>query len=366
MAIIRRDRPRDEYVLVQAALPHYRAAFVRCLRNLLDHSLVILAGPEHFAQTVTTVYSMFEGVEPVRNRFLFGRRALLQLGVIARASRASVAVLELNPRIINTWLVLIIRRTLRRRTVLWGHAAGRDGRRLAVRRLQERLASALIVYTETEREELEQLQRGVPVYAAPNAAYSLDELPAVGIGGNNLIYVGRLVAEKKCQLMIEGYTRAIASEPSIGDLLIVGSGPLRPELERLVARLGVSDRVHLLGEITAVDDLAALYADCFLALSPGYVGLAATQAALLGVPMLVADAEPHAPEVTLLTAGENAYFFAADDPTSFASLVVALAAQIPHLAGRRPEIAAQARAQFTAEQMARGFADAMLGQKEAV
>ncbi|GDY52394.1 hypothetical protein SVIO_030170 [Streptomyces violaceusniger] len=58
--------------------------------------------------------------------------------------------------------------------------------------------------------------------------------------------VGRLVADKRFDTAV----RAVA-EVSDTRLLLVGEGPERPALEDLAARLGVADRVRLLGSGTA-------------------------------------------------------------------------------------------------------------------
>jgi glycosyltransferase involved in cell wall biosynthesis len=44
-------------------------------------------------------------------------------------------------------------------------------------------------------------------------------------------------------------------------LKIAGTGPLEPELRKQIARLGIEDRVELLGFVSS-DDLVALYAGC--------------------------------------------------------------------------------------------------------
>ena len=55
---------------------------------------------------------------------------------------------------------------------------------------------------------------------------------------SRLLYVGRLFADKDPSPII----RAVAAMPGVR-YTIVGDGPLRPALEKLVADLGVSDRI---------------------------------------------------------------------------------------------------------------------------
>ena len=67
-----------------------------------------------------------------------------------------------------------------------------------------------------------------------------------------LLFVGRLVYYKGLDVLLHAVARTTDRPVR---LTIVGEGPLRPELEALVARLGVQDRVELAG---AVDDAQLL------------------------------------------------------------------------------------------------------------
>ena len=102
---------------------------------------------------------MHEPVEcvMVHNRYLLGRRLLWQSGCVLRCVRAERVILELNPRILNVWVTLLLRRMLGRRTTLWGKAwphAGREARSDAVRNVLRRLSGNLVLYTETEAREV--------------------------------------------------------------------------------------------------------------------------------------------------------------------------------------------------------------------
>jgi glycosyltransferase involved in cell wall biosynthesis len=74
--------------------------------------------------------------------------------------------------------------------------------------------------------------------------------------GDYVLLVGRLEAVKRPELAI----RALAHVPPPLRLIIVGDGSQRESAERLVAQLGVADRVVFAGT-TSGDDLVDLYAD---------------------------------------------------------------------------------------------------------
>ncbi|MCZ2340713.1 MAG: glycosyltransferase [Bacteroidales bacterium] len=61
-----------------------------------------------------------------------------------------------------------------------------------------------------------------------------------------VVHVARHHPIKDQPTLIRGFAQAI-SDVSQVDLLLVGDGPRRPELEQLVDELGITDRVHFLG-----------------------------------------------------------------------------------------------------------------------
>jgi glycosyltransferase involved in cell wall biosynthesis len=75
--------------------------------------------------------------------------------------------------------------------------------------------------------------------------------------GDYLFYAGRLDRLKRLDLAVDAMKRV----KSGARLKIAGAGPLLEELRKQIAGLGVSDRVELLGFVSA-DDLVDLYAGC--------------------------------------------------------------------------------------------------------
>jgi glycosyltransferase involved in cell wall biosynthesis len=75
--------------------------------------------------------------------------------------------------------------------------------------------------------------------------------------GDYLFFAGRLDRLKRLDLVV----RAFSHVRSGARLKIAGTGPVAPELRELIARLGVEQRVELLGFVPD-DDLLRLYAGC--------------------------------------------------------------------------------------------------------
>ncbi|UHH16840.1 glycosyltransferase [Streptomyces malaysiensis] len=162
--------------------------------------------------------------------------------------------------------------------------------------------------------------------AAARARLGIPDLAFV-VGG-----VGRLVADKRFDTAV----RAVAEVPD-ARLLLVGEGPERPALEDLATRLGVADRVRLLGErdgaVAPADDrpagLPGLLAAMDVLVSPSAeeaCGLAALEGIAAGLPVL----HTRLPALDELPAG------AAPGARRIAPGPAALAAALHHQAAAGP------------------------------
>jgi colanic acid/amylovoran biosynthesis glycosyltransferase len=61
------------------------------------------------------------------------------------------------------------------------------------------------------------------------------------------VAAGRFVEKKAPDLVVRAFAQAAAAAPH-AQLVMIGDGPLRPQIERLITQLGVDDRVTLAGE----------------------------------------------------------------------------------------------------------------------
>jgi glycosyltransferase involved in cell wall biosynthesis len=107
--------------------------------------------------------------------------------------------------------------------------------------------------------------------------------------GDYLFYAGRLDRLKRLDLALD----ALARSGCGARLKIAGSGPLEGELRKQIARLGIEDRVELVGFVSA-EELLSLYAGCraayYAPLNEDY-GYVTVEAFLSGKPVITtADA----------------------------------------------------------------------------
>lgn len=181
------------------------------------------------------------------------------------------------------------------------------------------LAECRAVYT-ISRNVADRLSRynglpGTPLYPPPHhlGRYGCREY------GDYLFYAGRLDRLKRLDLAIDAMRRVRSG----ARLKIAGAGPLEGELRKQIEGLGVSDRVELLGFVSA-DDLVDLYARCRAALyvplneDYGYV----TVEAMLSRKPVVTTSDAGGP-LEFVTAAETG-LVAAPDPDALAEAIDSL------------------------------------------
>lgn len=152
------------------------------------------------------------------------------------------------------------------------------------------------------RDEIQNLFHPSPskIAVIPNGAsmnrYRVTDLPSdqefegIDKGEPVVFYVGRLVPEKGVSILIKAFRLVLQAIPS-AKLVVAGRGPQGPELQRLVAELGLGDRVWFSGYVS--DDLRdRIYHRANVAVFPSLYepfGIVALEAMASGTPVVVSD-----------------------------------------------------------------------------
>jgi glycosyltransferase involved in cell wall biosynthesis len=143
--------------------------------------------------------------------------------------------------------------------------------------------------------------------------------PAVAASGSvRVIAVGRLSAEKGFAGLIDAFARL--APDSGAQLVLVGDGPLKAEIDAQVARLDLGDRVTLLGRLPEAETLSEIARSDVLVLSSFMEGLPIVlmEALALGKPV-IASRVAGIPE--LVRDGETGFLFAPSDWDGLALLL---------------------------------------------
>ncbi len=347
-------------LVLQMAMGDYRQVFLDVLEEEGFHGK-FLVGDQHFSRGLKTRVRSSIVESTGRNLFFLGRRFAFQRGVCFRAIlNKEAVVVELNPRIFSSWVIVAVRRAFGRTTYGWGHANARSGpssKSNKVRRMMQRLCTGLIMYTYSEAAQISSVLPGKDVLVAANALYRACDIIASPMrkDPSDFVVIGRLVFEKKPILALDAFERVLPKLPDRSCLHFVGEGPSGHEISaRIAASPELKERVVSHGHVWDRPELRDIFDRCVAMLAPGYVGLNATQSLGFGVPVIFSKDEPHAPEIELLDPA-NSVSFRSDDVADLAQCIEAASENASLWISRGPEIADNVRSMYSAEAMAMTF-----------
>jgi glycosyltransferase involved in cell wall biosynthesis len=343
------------------SIGHYRREPMSLVLKHFGDDLKIFAG--RFA-TDRSIRTLGPSELPIRTlpTYSLGNRLFIQIVPLISYLKVPVLVADLNPRVVHLWPILVARRVLGKPSILWGAAWPRKGPDSSTTRLRlamVKLASSVIIYTDQQARELQSVLPDCKITAAPNSLYRASQCgfePHTARG--KFVYVGRIVHEKKIALLIQAFARWPKRFKDIS-LIIVGDGPALDEMRALAVQLDVSQRVDFLGHVDDVEALKKIYSSCIGSISPGYVGLSATQSFSFGVPMAVADSEPHSPEIEAVKPGFNACMFPSNSIPGLAAVMQQMVIDRDHWHQMGIAIAEDCRRTYSAEAMATGIIGAV-------
>jgi len=294
-----------------------------------------------------------------------------------RRFRPGVLILDTNPRILSSWLAVWQMKRWKYPVIGWGLGElPRSGPRW-LRKLRALISIAFIrkldgVIGYSTKAARHYIAAGVPpnrVFVACNSTdtkeseYYLSKLefdsnwpkswreslrlnPELPI----VLSVGRLIGEKKIDALI----RACAPLFDRCQLLIIGDGPLRSQLE-LEASL-FHDRIRFVGHQTG-ETLAKSFIASDIFVLPGSGGLAVHQAMSYGKPVIVSFGD--GTETDLVREGVNGFFF---EPGN----VKQLTARLAQIIGQPKKLRAMGRAslkivrqEINLDKMVQAFLDAL-------
>lgn len=153
-----------------------------------------------------------------------------------------------------------------------------------------------------------------PVHRTDPAGRPPPPADLLGKTGDYLAAVTRLEPVKRCRDLLE--VMAVLREKTSVALVVMGEGSQRREMEAQAARLGLSERVRLVGNCSQ-EVIARVLAHAKVVLAP-MAGRALVEAALSGRPVVAYDVDWHG---ELITNGENGVLVAPGDIRAMAEAV---------------------------------------------
>ncbi len=345
--------------ILQTIAPDYRKIFFQTIKKELNDNFELYGGDSYFEESIQDDISI-EKIR-VKNFFFFKRKILFQSHTLKLVFKPGVLILELNPRIVTNWIILLFRKLLNKKTGLWGHAWSREGgdlKKNRVRKLMKYCSDFIIVYTNQQKFEQQKDMPKKEVFSAPNAVFSslkMETNKEVDQSILNLIFVGRLSSLKKPFFLVKAFAKEIENYPSKTKLIIVGEGEEKEKIKKYIRDHKLTNRIELRGHISNFEKLKELYLSSFFSISSGYVGLSITQSFGFGVPMLVSKDENHSPEIEALKVNENGLFFETDNEDNFNKVMLQAFKERKSWLNKRVEIVNYCKKNYSTESMAEIF-----------
>lgn len=106
----------------------------------------------------------------------------------------------------------------------------------------------------------------------------------------SILYVGRLTTAKSIHILLNAFVQ-IKNEIPAATLIIAGDGPNRQKLERLSAKLGLSNKVTFLGKVSEEDKIK-LYQEAWVFVNPSLLegwGITTIEANACGTPVVASN-----------------------------------------------------------------------------
>jgi glycosyltransferase involved in cell wall biosynthesis len=319
------------------AFPHYRAEILKELNQRGNGDIVFAAG------TVGRV-----SIKPLTSQdidFLTELESVhigpfnWQRGIVRRALSRDMDAVVLGPSTVSltTWVILLGRRLMSRKTYLWGQC-GKPGERTVkryVRKAMNRLAHGLLVYGQGEATAAIELGTSpLKVHIVNNATHHNHEYITPELGKEIyqrfqqrtrealedrclvLTYVGRLTEGKRIPVLLEA-ARQLYPRYEHLRVRVVGGGSGEEELKEKYS----DPYIDYLGWINDSAELNKVLQDSTLIVAPFELGLLAIDALRAGVPILMPDYPRNGSEVEALTEEVNSIRFASGDSASIVEAV---------------------------------------------
>lgn len=140
-------------------------------------------------------------------------------------------------------------------------------------------------------------------------------------GARTLAFVGRLTAVKRLDMILDAMAR-LRERGTALNLVLIGDGAKRAELEAKTRELGLEKRVWFYGACYDEAQISELLFNADLCVAPGNIGLTAMHAMMFGCPCLThGDFPNQMPEFEAIIPGKTGAFFERRNVDSLAGAI---------------------------------------------
>ena len=333
------DKPTKNVALVYLYFAHYRLPVIRVLIKSPQFHYTLISDPisgndiKKISPDLAIRDTKDGGLDWkfVKNRWIYKEALLWQSGLLKllREKKYDAVIFLGNAYYLSTWLSIFYLKLKGEKTYMWTHGviSKKKGWKWTLRKVFYGLSDGVLLYGHKAKEVM--IENGFPerkLHVIYNSTGTVDDLikkNEVSIQSKNktkkqlfkhpdlpvIIFVGRLTFVKKLDQILQA-TKVLFDDNFKINVLFVGDGEARKDLENLAKTLGLSDYCHFYGACFEERELEKLFAISNLCVSPGEVGLTAMSALGNGIPVLSHDDFNYQmPEYEAIEAGVNGLLF---------------------------------------------------------
>lgn len=258
---------KKKVLIIQEIIPHYNVEVFNELNKDFD---------------ITVVYSKDVGLKyDFKTMFLeLEGKGLKKFkkDIVEIANNYDVVIEMLQLANYHLYQLLFAKKKFK--LVLWGIgvAAGYGIRydssklRSSIYKAMIKKADAVIFYSDYPKEKY--TKEGISqekMFVANNTV----KINKIDLDSNrkDLLFIGTLYKEKRIDLLIEEYRKAYEMNNELPILRIIGDGPEKQNIESLINKYNLKDKIVMLGKITDENVLQDYYSKTLLCISPDQAGL---------------------------------------------------------------------------------------------
>ncbi len=267
----------------------------------------------------------------VKNKWLYKEAILWQSGLLKslRKEKFDDVIFLANAYYLSTWFATFYLKMTGKKVYMWTHGVitTKKDWKWRLRKVFYGLSDGVLLYGHKAREVM--AKNGFPqrkLHVIYNSTGSINDLIVkneIPIEERNqtkkqlfkhpdlpiLIFVGRLTYVKKLDQILQA-ANILRQEDFKVNVLYVGDGEARNDLENLAQSLKLTSYCHFYGACFQKEELEKLFAISDLCVSPGEVGLTAMSALANGKPVLSHDDFNYQmPEYEAIEPGVNGMLF---------------------------------------------------------
>jgi len=334
--MVNQKKTNHKVLCINQFFPHYRQSVITQLIEKSEHHYDFMGGKHSFGMGIQLATNIPADRFKVARGFVFWRFLFWPRPVLAALNpRYDVLILLGNPRIGSMWLTALFGKLTGKRVLFWTHGwkCKEAGFKRFCKNTFFKLADGLLLYG--HRAKVIGVEEGFNpdhLYVVYN---SLDckaqdkvrskilsedraEMREELFGEQNMnpviINITRLHQYKKIDMLIEAAVE-LKKKSVFVNLLILGDGPHRGELEELAERNGI--HAVFTGAIYDENKIGRMLDASDLAVMPGPVGLLVMHALAYGVPVVSNNNfDTQMPEFEAITPGITGDFFEPDNLNS--------------------------------------------------